>query len=92
LDDLGNGAAEVLWFNYIEIAGVKRAKQMSDLVESDNGGGKRIFRIKKSIGEPDVEEEGIAMFGGRYRLFVGTCGENKAIANDDNGTASAYKL
>jgi len=32
-----------------------------------------------------MEEEGIAMFGVRYRFPVGALGEDKAIPDDDDG-------
>src|SRR5580704_1557478 len=85
LDDLGDRAAETVWFGYIEVARVKRAEHVSDLIESGNGSRKRIFSIKKGVREPDKEEEGIAMLGGRYRFPVGAHREDKAIADEDDG-------
>jgi hypothetical protein len=64
---------------------VKVAEHVSDLIERDKEGRHRIFSSKPGVRELDMEEEDIAMFGGRYRLPVGAFGEDKAIADDDDG-------
>ena len=44
---------------------VKLAEHVSDFIQSDNGGRKRMLSSKKGIREPDMEEDGVAMLG-RY--------------------------
>ena len=65
LDDLGDGAAEFIWSDYIELTWVKLAEHVSDLIDSGNGGRKGIFSKKTGVREPDMEEDGIAMLQGR---------------------------
>src|SRR5215472_1229816 len=92
LDDLGDSAAQANWFGYIEVARVKRAEHVSDLIESDNGGRKRIFSTKKRVREPDMKNEGIALLVGRYRFFVCALRKDKAVAHDNDGAVCVEDL